>query len=101
MTSEDGHSPNPLRYRNHRQRRFSMEDFSKRLSLPMDIRLPEEFLQKLQLESPPLPKTLSRTSRRASLNVVYAGWVSIYCPSLVALEKVVTSCFLELLQSMC
>ncbi|XP_048408876.1 cyclin-dependent kinase 18-like isoform X3 [Stegostoma tigrinum] len=25
MTPEDGHSPNPLRYRNHRQRRFSME----------------------------------------------------------------------------
>eukprot|EP00061_Rhincodon_typus_P009668 g33331.t1 len=30
-----------------------------------------------------------------------AGWVSIYCPSLVALGKVVVSCLLELLQSMC
>ncbi|XP_048408870.1 cyclin-dependent kinase 18-like isoform X2 [Stegostoma tigrinum] len=78
MTPEDGHSPNPLRYRNHRQRRFSMEDFSKRLSLPMDIRLPEEFLQKLQLESPPLPKTLSRTSRRASLSDIGFGKLETY-----------------------
>ncbi|KAM4759975.1 uncharacterized protein ACIQIH_017359 [Cyanocitta cristata] len=47
-----------VRYRNHGQRRFSMEDVSKRLSLPMDIRLPPEFLQKLQMESPELPKPL-------------------------------------------
>lgn len=33
----------------------------------MDIRLPQEFLQKLQLENPDLPKPLSRMSRRASL----------------------------------
>lgn len=33
----------------------------------MDIRLPQEFLQKLHLESPDLPKPLSRMSRRASL----------------------------------
>lgn len=33
----------------------------------MDIRLPQEFLQKLQLESPDLPKPLTRMSRRASL----------------------------------
>lgn len=45
----------------------SLQDISKRLSLPMDIRLPQEFLQKLQLESPDLPKPLSRMSRRASL----------------------------------
>ncbi|KAM8998775.1 cyclin-dependent kinase 18 isoform 2-T2 [Sarcophilus harrisii] len=56
-----------VHYRKHNQRRFSMEDVSKRLSLPMDIRLPPEFLQKLQLESPELPKPLSRMSRRASL----------------------------------
>ena len=45
------------------------QDVSKRMSLPMDIRLPPEFLQKLQLESEnsPLCKPLSRTSRRASL----------------------------------
>jgi cyclin-dependent kinase 18 len=33
----------------------------------MDIRLPQEFLQKLQLENPGLPKPLTRMSRRASL----------------------------------
>lgn len=39
------------------------------MSLPMDIRLPPEFLKKLQLESDnsPLCKPLSRMSRRASL----------------------------------
>lgn len=45
----------------------SLQDVSKRLSLPMDIRLPPEFLQKLQMESLELPKPLSRMSRRASL----------------------------------
>lgn len=45
----------------------SPQDVSKRLSLPMDIRLPPEFLQKLQMESPEFPKPLSRMSRRASL----------------------------------
>lgn len=45
----------------------SLQDVSKRLSLPMDIRLPPEFLQKLQMESPEFPKPLSRMSRRASL----------------------------------
>lgn len=44
-----------------------LQDVSKRLSLPMDIRLPPEFLQKLQMESPEFPKPLSRMSRRASL----------------------------------
>ena len=47
----------------------SLQDVSKRMSLPMDIRLPPEFLKKLQLESDnsPLCKPLSRMSRRASL----------------------------------
>lgn len=46
-----------------------LQDVSKRMSLPMDIRLPPEFLKKLQLESEnsPLCKPLSRMSRRASL----------------------------------
>lgn len=52
----------------------SLQDVSKRMSLPMDIRLPPEFLKKLQMEremesennSPPC-KPLSRMSRRASL----------------------------------
>ncbi|XP_068930781.1 cyclin-dependent kinase 18 isoform X1 [Petaurus breviceps papuanus] len=76
----DGHSqPSPgIRYRKHNQRRFSMEDVSKRLSLPMDIRLPPEFLQKLQLESPELPKPLSRMSRRASLSDIGFGKLETY-----------------------
>ncbi|EHB13854.1 Serine/threonine-protein kinase PCTAIRE-3 [Heterocephalus glaber] len=60
-------SPSMQYRRRQNQRRFSMEDISKRLSLPMDIRLPQEFLQKLQLESSDLPRPLSRMSRRASL----------------------------------
>ncbi|KAH0520069.1 Cyclin-dependent kinase 18 [Microtus ochrogaster] len=60
------------------QRRFSMEDLNKRLSLPMDIRLPQEFLQKLQLESPGLPKPLTRMSRRASLSDIGFGKLETY-----------------------
>ncbi|GAB5583655.1 cyclin-dependent kinase 18 isoform X2 [Prionailurus iriomotensis] len=75
--TDSGEDPGQLspgmQYRRQNQRRFSMEDISKRLSLPMDIRLPQEFLQKLQLESPDLPKPLSRMSRRASL-VRYRLW---------------------------
>ncbi|XP_062969706.1 cyclin-dependent kinase 18 isoform X8 [Cynocephalus volans] len=55
-----------------------MEDISKRLSLPMDIRLPQEFLQKLQLGSPDLPKPLSRMSRRASLSDIGFGKLETY-----------------------
>uniref|UniRef100_A0A8C3Y960 cyclin-dependent kinase n=1 Tax=Catharus ustulatus TaxID=91951 RepID=A0A8C3Y960_CATUS len=68
----------PVRFRNHGQRRFSMEDVSKRLSLPMDIRLPPEFLQKLQMESLELPKPLSRMSRRASLSDIGFGKLETY-----------------------
>ncbi|XP_055454101.1 cyclin-dependent kinase 18 isoform X2 [Psammomys obesus] len=60
------------------QRRFSMEDLNKRLSLPMDIRLPQEFLQKLQLESPGLSKPLTRMSRRASLSDIGFGKLETY-----------------------
>ena len=51
----------------------SVQDVRQRMSLSMDLRLPSELLQKLQLESqtspPPTPacKPLSRVSRRASL----------------------------------
>nr|XP_008541548.1 PREDICTED: cyclin-dependent kinase 18-like [Equus przewalskii] len=76
---EDPRQPSPgTRYRRQNQRRFSMEDISKRLSLPTDIRLPQEFLQKLQLESPDLPKPLSRVSRRASLSDIGFGKLETY-----------------------
>ncbi|XP_009867523.1 PREDICTED: cyclin-dependent kinase 18 [Apaloderma vittatum] len=74
----EGQSPMAVRYRNSNQRRFSMEDVSKRLSLPMDIRLPPEFLQKLQMESPEFPKPLSRMSRRASLSDIGFGKLETY-----------------------
>ncbi|KFP88553.1 Cyclin-dependent kinase 18, partial [Apaloderma vittatum] len=56
----------------------SLQDVSKRLSLPMDIRLPPEFLQKLQMESPEFPKPLSRMSRRASLSDIGFGKLETY-----------------------
>nr|KAF6315896.1 cyclin dependent kinase 18 [Pipistrellus kuhlii] len=105
---EEPRPPSPGRqYRRPSQRRFSMEvraravpwglagrsrsrvprrevalepdlDISKRLSLPVDIRLPQEFLQKLQLESPEMPKPLSRMSRRASLSDIGFGKLETY-----------------------
>ncbi|KAF4801286.1 Cyclin-dependent kinase 18 [Turdus rufiventris] len=109
VSPPEGQGQSPVaavRFRNHGQRRFSMEasagdrgelgtsghlwvppgrwlegqgvDVSKRLSLPMDIRLPPEFLQKLQMESLELPKPLSRMSRRASLNLKHANIVTLH-----------------------
>ncbi|XP_065596505.1 cyclin-dependent kinase 18 [Cyrtonyx montezumae] len=91
----EGQSPMAVRFRSSTQRRFSTEssfprvlsspspplspqDVSKRLSLPMDIRLPPEFLQKLQMESPEFPKPLSRMSRRASLSDIGFGKLETY-----------------------
>ncbi|XP_077060127.1 cyclin-dependent kinase 18 isoform X1 [Siphateles boraxobius] len=72
-------SPTQLQYRNKVQhRRFSMEDVTKRMSLPMDIRLPPEFLKKLQMESTPPCKPLSRMSRRASLSDIGFGKLETY-----------------------
>ncbi|KAM9147033.1 cyclin-dependent kinase 18 isoform 1-T2 [Pangshura tecta] len=79
----EGQSPTAVRYRRSSQRRFSMEDVSKRLSLPVDIRLPPEFLQKLQMDNPEFPKTFSRMSRRASLSDIGFGKLETY----VKLEK--------------
>ncbi|XP_008302354.1 cyclin-dependent kinase 18 [Stegastes partitus] len=56
------------------------QDVSKCMSLPMDIRLPPEFLKKLQLESEnsPLCKPHSRMSRRASLSDIGFGKLETY-----------------------
>uniref|UniRef100_A0A4W6FH32 cyclin-dependent kinase n=1 Tax=Lates calcarifer TaxID=8187 RepID=A0A4W6FH32_LATCA len=80
-TTPGAQSPSHLHYHSKAQhRRFSMEDVSKRMSLPMDIRLPPEFLKKLQLESEnsPLGKPLSRMSRRASLSDIGFGKLETY-----------------------
>lgn len=45
----------------------ALQDLNKRLSLPADIRIPDGYLEKLQLSSPPFDQPLSRRSRRASL----------------------------------
>uniref|UniRef100_A0AAY4C4L2 cyclin-dependent kinase n=1 Tax=Denticeps clupeoides TaxID=299321 RepID=A0AAY4C4L2_9TELE len=86
-------SPTHMKYYSkHQHRRFSMEvspisyaynvnlrmDVSKRMSLPMDIRLPPEFLKKLQMDSPEPCKPLSRMSRRASLSDIGFGKLETY-----------------------
>uniref|UniRef100_A0A6Q2Z014 cyclin-dependent kinase n=1 Tax=Esox lucius TaxID=8010 RepID=A0A6Q2Z014_ESOLU len=79
-------SPSQLQYRSKApHRRFSMEDVTKRMSLPMDIRLPPEFLKKLQMESEMESesnsspcKPLSRMSRRASLSDIGFGKLETY-----------------------
>uniref|UniRef100_A0A674NQK8 cyclin-dependent kinase n=1 Tax=Takifugu rubripes TaxID=31033 RepID=A0A674NQK8_TAKRU len=80
-TTPGAQSPSHLLYHSKAQhRRFSMEDVSKRMSLPMDIRLPPEFLKKLQPENEnsPLCKPLSRMSRRASLSDIGFGKLETY-----------------------
>uniref|UniRef100_A0AAY4C4M2 cyclin-dependent kinase n=1 Tax=Denticeps clupeoides TaxID=299321 RepID=A0AAY4C4M2_9TELE len=57
---------------------FLPQDVSKRMSLPMDIRLPPEFLKKLQMDSPEPCKPLSRMSRRASLSDIGFGKLETY-----------------------
>ncbi|NXX16197.1 CDK18 kinase, partial [Podargus strigoides] len=80
----EGQSPVAVRYRNNQRHAFvtcscgPLQDVSKRLSLPMDIRLPPEFLQKLQMESSEFPKHLSRMSRRASLSDIGFGKLETY-----------------------
>uniref|UniRef100_A0A673X5U2 cyclin-dependent kinase n=1 Tax=Salmo trutta TaxID=8032 RepID=A0A673X5U2_SALTR len=79
-------SPSYHQYRSKApHRHFSMMDVSKRMSLPMDIRLPPEILKKLQMQremenennSPPC-KPLSRMSRRASLSDIGFGKLETY-----------------------
>ncbi|KAA8579976.1 hypothetical protein FQN60_005511, partial [Etheostoma spectabile] len=56
----------------------SDEDLNKRLSLPADIRIPDGYLEKLQLSSPPFDQPLSRRSRRASLSEIGFGKLETY-----------------------
>ncbi|MGH0189237.1 UNVERIFIED_CONTAM: hypothetical protein FKN15_033819 [Acipenser sinensis] len=66
-SSEEVQSPVRVRLRNNPTRKISSEDINKRLSLPVDIRLPDGYLEKFALSSPPFDKPLSRSLRRASL----------------------------------
>nr|XP_005995595.1 PREDICTED: cyclin-dependent kinase 17 [Latimeria chalumnae] len=75
-SSDEVQSPTGVCLRNRVHRRISMEDLNKRLSLPADIRIPDGYLEKLQINSPPFDQPMSRRSRRASL-VSLSPWYSL------------------------
>ncbi|XP_069764837.1 cyclin-dependent kinase 17 isoform X3 [Narcine bancroftii] len=77
-SSDEVQSPTRVRMRNPLHRRISMEDVNKRLSLPADIRLPDGYLEKLQMSSPPFDQPMSRRSRRASLSEIGFGKLETY-----------------------
>uniref|UniRef100_A0A8C5PE74 cyclin-dependent kinase n=1 Tax=Leptobrachium leishanense TaxID=445787 RepID=A0A8C5PE74_9ANUR len=89
-SSDEVQSPVRVRMRNNATRKISTEDINKRLSLPADIRLPEGYLEKLALSSPPFDKPLSRRLRRVSLGTyatVYKGRSKL-TENLVALKEI-------------
>uniref|UniRef100_A0A8C9SQV0 cyclin-dependent kinase n=1 Tax=Scleropages formosus TaxID=113540 RepID=A0A8C9SQV0_SCLFO len=77
-SSDEVQSPTGVCLRSRVHRRISMEDLNKRLSLPADIRIPDGYLEKLQLNSPPFDQPLSRRSRRASLSEIGFGKLETY-----------------------
>ncbi|XP_051777028.1 cyclin-dependent kinase 17-like isoform X1 [Erpetoichthys calabaricus] len=77
-SSDEVQSPVRVRMRNHCHRRISTEDINKRLSLPADIRLPESYLEKFAMNSPPFDKPMSRRLRRASLSEIGFGKLETY-----------------------
>uniref|UniRef100_A0A8C6GJ38 cyclin-dependent kinase n=2 Tax=Mus TaxID=862507 RepID=A0A8C6GJ38_MUSSI len=82
-SSDEVQSPTGVCLRNRIHRRISMEDLNKRLSLPADIRIPDGYLEKLQISSPPFDQPMSRRSRRASLSEIGFGKMETY----IKLEK--------------
>lgn len=56
---------------------FLQQDINKRLSLPVDLHLPEAFVAK-QNASPSLEEPLSRASRRQSLSEIGFGRLETY-----------------------
>ncbi|XP_077424454.1 cyclin-dependent kinase 17-like isoform X2 [Vanacampus margaritifer] len=77
-SSDEVQSPVRVRMRNNNHRRISNEDINKRLSLPADIRLPEGYLEKFAMNSPPFDKPMSRRLRRASLSEIGFGKLETY-----------------------
>ena len=55
----------------------SQEEINKRLSLPADLKLPENFVEKLAV-SPTLDGPLSRATRRQSLSEIGFGKMDTY-----------------------
>ncbi|XP_065349240.1 cyclin-dependent kinase 17-like isoform X2 [Cloeon dipterum] len=60
-----------------KSRRYSEQDINKRLSLPVDLHLPESFVAK-QNVSPTIEGPLSRASRRQSLSEIGFGRMETY-----------------------
>uniref|UniRef100_A0AAY4BRF4 Protein kinase domain-containing protein n=1 Tax=Denticeps clupeoides TaxID=299321 RepID=A0AAY4BRF4_9TELE len=77
-SSDEVQSPTGVCLRNKAPRRISAADLNKRLSLPADIRIPDGYLEKLQMISPPFDQPLSRRSRRASLSEIGFGKLETY-----------------------
>ncbi|XP_028669151.1 cyclin-dependent kinase 17 isoform X3 [Erpetoichthys calabaricus] len=77
-SSDEVQSPVRVRLRNSATRKISTEDINKRLSLPADIRLPDGYLEKFALNSPPFDKPLSRRLRRVSLSEIGFGKLETY-----------------------
>ncbi|KAG7281037.1 hypothetical protein CRUP_016669 [Coryphaenoides rupestris] len=90
-SSDEVQSPTGVCLRNRGNRRISAEDLNKRLSLPADIRIPDGYLEKLQLRSPHFDQPLSRRSRRASLDLKHANIVTLH--DIIHTEKSLTLVF--------
>ncbi|XP_029361528.1 cyclin-dependent kinase 16 [Echeneis naucrates] len=75
-SSDDVQSPVRVRLRN---KKISTEDINKRLSLPADIRLPDDYLEKFNLIGPALfEQPISRRLRRVSLSEIGFGKLETY-----------------------
>lgn len=66
-----------LRHKPNTARKWSEEDIQKRLSLPVDIRLPQTVVEKLN-RTPTFDNPLTRKSRRASLAEIGFGKLETY-----------------------
>ncbi|XP_058499618.1 cyclin-dependent kinase 16-like [Solea solea] len=75
-SSDDVQSPVRVRLRN---KKISTEDINKRLSLPADIRLPDDYLEKFNVIGPSLfEQPISRRLRRVSLSEIGFGKLETY-----------------------
>uniref|UniRef100_A0A0N4ZAZ2 Fucosyltransferase n=1 Tax=Parastrongyloides trichosuri TaxID=131310 RepID=A0A0N4ZAZ2_PARTI len=75
-TSRQRYIPN-IKMRQKNNRKWSEQDIQKRLSLPPDIKLPLNVVEKLN-KTPTLDQPLTRKSRRASLSEIGFGKLETY-----------------------
>ena len=76
------------------------QDINKRLSLPADIRLPEGYLEKFAMNSPPFDKPMSRRLRRASLVSNHCASVCVYLHLCAYVSEAAETSFSQLLWSL-